>query len=172
MRSRGNSYFLAFHETELTERLFTMIVGVKHAQNNQSDILETAKYSGSLGRFVAAVESAALAAMLKKVGPFTVFAPSDQAFERLPAGTLERLLKPEHRTELAHVLKNHIVSGELFSDVIRGKQFFRKSLASVELTIDGHANIKVNKAHISTADIGALNGVIHVIDAVLLAPSA
>ena len=111
-----------------------MIVGVKHAQNNQSDILETAKYSGSLGRFVAAVESAALAAMLKKAGPFTVFAPSDQAFERLPAGTLERLLKPEHRTELAHVLKNHIVSGELFSDVIRGKQFFRKSLASVELT--------------------------------------
>jgi len=116
MRSRGNSYFLAFHETELTERLFTMIVGVKHAQNNQSDILETAKYSGSLGRFVAAVESAALAAMLKKAGPFTVFAPSDQAFERLPAGTLERLLKPEHRTELARVLKNHIVSGELFPD--------------------------------------------------------
>jgi len=149
-----------------------MIVDVKHALNNQSDILETAKYSGSLGRFVAAVESAALAAMLKKAGPFTIFAPSDQAFERLPAGTLERLLKPEHRTELVHVLKNHIVSGELFSDVIRGKQFSRKSLAGVELTIDGHANIKVNKAHINTADIGALNGVIHVIDAVLLPPSA
>jgi uncharacterized surface protein with fasciclin (FAS1) repeats len=145
---------------------------IKHAQNNQSDILETAKYFGSLGRFVAAVESAALAAMLKKAGPFTVFAPSDQAFERLPAGTLECLLKPEHRTELVHVLKNHIVSGELFSDVIRGKQFSRKSLAGVELTIDGHADIKVNKAHINTADIGALNGVIHVIDAVLVPPRA
>ena len=145
-----------------------MIIDVKHVQNNQSDILEAAKYFGSLGRFVAAVESAGLAAMLKKAGLFTVFAPS----ERLPAGTLERLLKPEHRTELVHVLKNHIVSGELFSDVIRGKQFSRKSLAGVELTIDGHANIKGNKALINTADIGALNGVIHVIDAVLLPPRA
>ena len=148
-----------------------MGIAVKSTQN-QSDILQTAKYSGSLSRFVAAVESAGVAGILKKAGPFTVFAPSDQAFERLPAGTLERLLKPEHRTELAHVLKNHIVSGELFSDVIRGKQFSRKSLAGVELTIDGHANIKVNKAHINTADIGALNGVIHVIDAVLVPPSA
>jgi len=76
------------------------------------------------------------------------------------------------RTELVHVLKNHVVSGELFSEVIRGKQFSRKSLAGVELTIDGHANIKVNRAHIGTADIGALIGVIHVIDAVLLPPSA
>ena len=141
-------------------------------QNYQSDILETAKHSGSLARFVAAVESAGLADILKKAGPFTVFAPSDQAFESLPYGTLERLLKPEHRAELIHVLKNHIVSGELFSDGIGGKKFSRKSLAGVQLTIDAQANIKVNKAHINTADIGALNGVIHVIDAVLVPPKA
>ena len=130
-----------------------MSVPVKSTQKNNSDILETAKHSGSLKTFVAAVEAAALADMLKRTGPFTVFAPSDQAFESLPAGTLEHLLKPEHRTELIHVLKNHVVSGELISDGIRGKKFSRKSLAGVELTIDGHDNIKVNKAHINTADI-------------------
>ena len=110
--------------------------------------------------------------MLKGTGPFTVFAPSDQAFESLPAGTLERLLKPEHCTELVHVLKNHVVSGELLSETIRGKKFSRKSLAGVELTIDGHDNIKVNKAHINTPDIAASNGVIHVIDSVLVPPKA
>ncbi len=149
-------------------KVVAVITTAKHAEKNQLDILETAKHSGSLGRFVAAVESASLADMLKKAAPLTVFAPSDQAFESLPAGTLVRLLKPEHRTELVHLLKNHVVSGELFSDGIRGKQFSRKSLAGVELTIDGHANIKVNDVHIKTADITALNGVIHIIDAVLV----
>ena len=67
-------------------------------------------------------------------------------------------------------MKNHVVSGELMSDGIRGKKFSRKSLAGVELTIDGHDNIKVNKAHINTGDIGASNGVIHVIDAVMMPP--
>jgi uncharacterized surface protein with fasciclin (FAS1) repeats len=118
------------------------------------------------------VEAAALTDMLKGTGPFTVFAPCDQAFESLPAETLERLLEPEHRTELVHVLKNHVLSGELLSDGIRDKKFSRKSLAGVELTIDGHDNIKVNKAHINTADIGASNGVIHVIDAVVMPPKA
>ncbi len=148
-----------------------MGIAVKSTQC-QSDIWEAAKNSGSLKKFIASLECAGLTAILKKAGPFTVFAPSDQAFERLPAGTLERLLKPEHRTELVHVLKNHIVSGELFSDGIRGKKFSRKSLAGVELTIDGHANIKVNKAQINTADIGAVNGVIQVIDTVLVPPRA
>jgi uncharacterized surface protein with fasciclin (FAS1) repeats len=147
-----------------------MSVTVKAAQKHNSDLLETAKHSGSLKTFVAAMEAAALADMLKGTGPFTVFAPCDQAFESLPAGTLEHLLKPENRTELVHVLKNHVVSGELVTDGIRGKKFTRKSLAGVELKIDGHDNIKVNKAHINTADIEASNGIIHVIDAVLMPP--
>jgi uncharacterized surface protein with fasciclin (FAS1) repeats len=149
-----------------------MSVSVKSAQKHQSDILDTAKYSGSLKTFVAAVEAAALADILKGTGPFTVFAPSDKAFENLSAGALDHLLKPEHRSELVHVLKSHIVSGELMSEGIRGKKFPRKSLAGFELTIDGHDNIKVNKAHINTADIGASNGVIHVIDAVIMPPKA
>ena len=149
-----------------------MRASVKSAQKYELDILETAKHSGSLKSFVAALEAAALADMLKRTGPFTVFAPSDQAFESLPAGTLEHLLRPENRAELVHFLKNHVVSGELATDGISGKKFFRKSLAGVELKIDGHDNIKVNKAHINTADIGASNGVIHVIDAVLVPPKA
>ena len=149
-----------------------MRVPVKSTQKYNSDILETAKHSESLKSFVAAFEAAALTDMLKGTGPFTVFAPSDQAFESLPAGTMEHLLKPEHRTELVHVLKNHVVSGELTTDGIRGKKFSRKSLAGVDLKIDGHDNIKVNKAHINTADIGASNGVIHIIDAILMPPKA
>jgi uncharacterized surface protein with fasciclin (FAS1) repeats len=149
-----------------------MSVSLKSTQKHNSDLLETAKHSGSLKSFVAAIEAAALADMLKGTGPFTVFAPSDQAFESLPAGMLESLLKPEHRTELVHLLKNHVVSGELMTDAIEGKKFSRKSLAGVELKIDGHDNIKVHKAHINTADISASNGVIHVIDAVLVPPKA
>jgi uncharacterized surface protein with fasciclin (FAS1) repeats len=145
-------------------------VAVKSAKTNLSDILETAKHSGPLKTFVAAVEAAGLADMLKGTGPFTVFAPSDQAFESLPAGTLDGLLKPENRTELVRILKNHVVSGELMSEGVRGKKFTRKSLAGVELTIDGHDNIKVNKAHIVMADIGASNGVIQIIDAVVMPP--
>ena len=149
-----------------------MSVAVKSAQRNVSDLLETAKHSGSLKKFVAAVEAAGLADMLKGTGPFTIFAPSDKAFENLSAGTLEHLLKSEHRTDLVHVLKNHIVSGEITSDGIRGKKSSRKSLAGVELTIDGHDNIKVNKAHINTCDIDASNGVMHVINSVLMPPKA
>ena len=149
-----------------------MSVAAKSPQKHKFDLLETAKHSGCLKGFVAAMEAAALADMLKGTGPFTVFAPSDQAFESLPAETMEHLLKPEHRTELVHVLKNHVISGALMSDGISGKKFSWKSLAGVELTINGHDNIKVNKAHINTADIGASNGVIHVIDAVIMPPKA
>ena len=147
-----------------------MSAGGKSVQTIRPTFWKPSKL-GSLQKFVAAVEAATLVDMLTGTGPFTVFAPSDQAFESLPAGTLERLLQPEHRTELIHVVKNHVVSGEVFTDGIRGKKFSRKSLAGVELTINGNDNIKVNKAHINTADIAASNGVIHIIDAVL-APKA
>jgi len=136
------------------------------------DIMETLKHSGSSKRFIAALEAAALGDMLRRTGPFTVFVPSDQAFDSLPAETLEYLLKPENRTGLISFLKNHVVSGGVFSDEIRGKKFYWKSLAGVELMIDGRDNIKVNKAHVNMADIGAANGVIHIIDTVLTPPKA
>jgi|SRR5271165_1534330 len=149
-----------------------MSVSLKSQSKTTADILETATHSGALKKLVAAVNAAGLADLLKGSGPFTLFAPSDKAFEALPAGTLDRLLKPEHRDELIHILKYHVVSGELMSDGVRGIKFLRKTLAGAELTIDGNDNIKVNKAHINTADIGATNGVIHIIDSVLTPPKA
>jgi uncharacterized surface protein with fasciclin (FAS1) repeats len=146
-----------------------MSVALKSQSKNVADLLETATNSGSLKTFVTAVKAAGLSDALK-AGPFTVFAPSDKAFAALPAGVLDRLLKPEHRDELVHILKNHVISGEVMSEGMRGKKFSRKSLAAAELTIDGEDNIKVNRAHIVTADIGASNGVIHIIDAVIMPP--
>jgi len=149
-----------------------MSVALKSHSKNMVDILETAKNSGSLKTFAAAVEAAGLSDMLKGSGPLTVFAPSDKAFETLAAGTLDRLLKPEHRDELIHILKHHVISGEMMSEAVRGKKFSRKSFAGAELTIDAHDNIKVNRSHIVTADIEASNGVIHIIDAVIMPPKA
>ncbi|MGO9172301.1 MAG: fasciclin domain-containing protein [Rhodomicrobium sp.] len=149
-----------------------MSVALKSHSKNMVDILGTAKNSGSLKTFAAAVEAAGLSDMLKSSGPFTVFAPSDKAFETLAAGTLDRLLKPEHRDELVHILKHHVISGEMMSETVRGKKFSRKSFAGAELTIDAHDNIKVNRSHIVTADIEASNGVIHIIDAVIVPPKA
>jgi uncharacterized surface protein with fasciclin (FAS1) repeats len=149
-----------------------MSLAVKSERNNQHDVHEVARYSGCLARFLTVLDAADLTNMLKGTRPITVFAPSDQAFESLPAGSVERMLKPEHRAELVNFVKNHVISGELVSEAARGKRFPRKSFAGVELTIDGHGNIAVNKAHIITADIVASNGVIHVIDAVLMPPRA
>jgi uncharacterized surface protein with fasciclin (FAS1) repeats len=149
-----------------------MSFAVKAKQKIERDIHEVARYSGYLTRFLAMLDAADLANMLKGSGPITVFAPSDQAFENLPAGSVGRLVKPEHRSELINFVKNHVISGELMSETARGKKFPRKSFAGVELTIDGHTNIKVNKAQIVTADMVASNGVIHVIDAVLMPPKA
>lgn len=149
-----------------------MSLAVKSGQKTQHDVHDVARYSGCLARFLTVLDAADLTNMLKGTGPITVFAPSDEAFQSLPAGSVERLLKPEHRAELVNFVKNHVISGELMSETARGKKFPRKSFAGVELTIDGHGNLKVNNAHIITADIVASNGVIHVIDAVLMPPKA
>jgi uncharacterized surface protein with fasciclin (FAS1) repeats len=149
-----------------------MSVALKSQPANIVDILETAQKSSSLKTFVAAVKAANLSDMLKGSGPFTVFAPSDKAFEALLAGTLDRLLKPEHRDELVRILKHHVVSGEIMQEKIRGKKFTRKSLAGPELTIDGHDNIKVNGSHIVAAGMEASNGLIHIMDAVMMPPKA
>ncbi len=148
-----------------------MNLALKPQGKNLDDILETAKNSATLKKFVSAVKAAGLSDGLRG-GPLTVFAPSDKAFEALPDGTLDRLLKPEHRDELIHILKHHVISGEIMSEAMRGKKFSRKSLAAAELTIDGEDNIKVNGVHINTADIAASNGVIHIIDAVIMPPKA
>lgn len=133
------------------------------------DIVDTAVGAGNFTTLVAAVEAAGLVETLKGEGPFTVFAPTDAAFAALPAGTVEDLLKPENKDKLVAILTYHVVSGKVMStDLSEGQKAPTVQGAEVTITLEGGA--KVNGATISTADIEASNGVIHVIDAVILPP--
>ena len=135
----------------------------------EMDIVDTAVAAGSFTTLVAAVEAAGLVETLKGAGPFTVFAPTDAAFAALPAGTVEDLLKPENKDKLTAILTYHVVPGKVMStDLTEGMMAKTVNGADVTITLDGGA--KVNGAAISTADIEATNGVIHVIDAVILPP--
>ena len=133
------------------------------------DIVDTAVGAGTFTTLVAAVQAAGLVDTLKGEGPFTVFAPTDEAFAALPAGTVEDLLKPENKDKLAAILTYHVVAGKVMStDLTEGMTAATVNGADVTITLDGGA--KVNGANETTADIEATNGVIHVIDAVIMPP--
>jgi len=133
------------------------------------DIVDTAVGAGTFTTLVAAVGAAGLVDTLKGEGPFTVFAPTDEAFAALPAGTVEDLLKPENKDKLAAILTYHVVAGKVMSgDLTEG--MMAPSVQGGELTITLDGGAKVNGANITAADIEATNGVIHVIDAVILPP--
>lgn len=139
------------------------------AMAQDKDIVDTAVGAGNFTTLVAAVTAAGLAETLKGPGPFTVFAPTDAAFAALPAGTVEDLLKPENKDKLVSVLTYHVVPGKVIStDLSEGLKATTVQGGEVTITLEGGA--KVNGATISTADIAASNGVIHVIDAVILPP--
>ncbi len=139
------------------------------ADSHTKDIVDTAVAAGSFTTLVAAVQAAGLVDTLKGEGPFTVFAPTDAAFAALPAGTVEDLLKPENKDKLAAILTYHVVPGKVMStDLSEGLK--AASVQGGELTITLEGGAKVNGAVISTADIEATNGVIHVIDSVILPP--
>jgi uncharacterized surface protein with fasciclin (FAS1) repeats len=134
------------------------------------DIVDTAVAAGQFNTLVKAVQAAGLVDTLKGTGPFTVFAPTDAAFAKLPAGTLENLLKPENQEKLKAILLYHVVAGEVTSKQVI-KLHSVKTVGGQELTIktmDG--KVMVNDATVVTPDVMATNGVIHVIDAVLLPP--
>ena len=133
------------------------------------DIVDTAVGAGTFTTLVAAVTAAGLVDTLKGAGPFTVFAPTDAAFAALPAGTVEDLLKPENKDKLTALLTYHVIAGKVMAaDLTEGMKAKTVNGADVTITLDGGA--KVNGATISTADIVAKNGVIHVIDAVIMPP--
>ena len=133
------------------------------------DIVDTAVGAGNFTTLVAAVQAAGLVDTLKGAGPFTVFAPTDAAFAALPAGTVEDLLKPENKDKLVSILTYHVVPGKVMSgDLTEGMKAKTVQGGEVTITLDGGA--KVNGAAVSTADIETSNGVIHVIDAVILPP--
>ncbi|NEX47960.1 fasciclin domain-containing protein [Pseudotabrizicola algicola] len=133
------------------------------------DIVDTAVGAGTFNTLVAAVTAAGLVDTLKGEGPFTVFAPTDEAFAALPAGTVDSLLLPENLEQLTAILTYHVVPGKVMStDLSEGLTAATVNGAEVTITLEGGA--KVNGANITTADIEASNGVIHVIDAVIMPP--
>lgn len=132
-----------------------------------NDIVDTAVSAGSFTTLVAAVKAADLVETLKGSGPFTVFAPTDAAFAKLPAGTIADLLKPENKAKLQGILTYHVVPGKVMAaDVVKLK--VAKTVQGQELKIDTKDGVKIDGANAVTTDIGCSNGVIHVIDSVVL----
>ena len=132
------------------------------------DIVDTAVSAGQFNTLVAAVEAADLVSTLKGDGPFTVFAPTDEAFAALPEGTVENLLKPENKEQLIAVLTYHVVAGKIMSSDIAGTQAMVESVQGSELDVNATNGVTVDGATVVTADIETDNGVIHVIDRVVL----
>jgi len=133
-----------------------------------ADIVDTAIAAGNFKTLVAALKAADLVDTLKGPGPFTVFAPTDDAFAKLPAGTVETLLKPENKAKLRSILTYHVVAGKVMSqDVVKLDSAKTVEGQSIAIKL-GDGGVMINGAHVIKADIEADNGVIHVIDAVLL----
>jgi uncharacterized surface protein with fasciclin (FAS1) repeats len=132
------------------------------------DIVDTAVSAGSFKTLVAAVKAAGLVDTLKGKGPFTVFAPTDEAFSKLPKGTVPSLLKPENRDKLKAILTYHVVSGKVMSSDIAGKKMQAATVQGSKLAIDATKGVMVGGAKVVKADINTSNGVIHVIDKVLI----
>ena len=138
------------------------------AATADKDIVDTAVAAGSFKTLVKALQAADLVATLKGAGPFTVFAPTDEAFAKLPAGTLETLLKPENKSKLQRILTAHVVAGKVMAaDVVKTSS--AKAVSGDMLTIASRdGGVTVDGAKVVKTDIAATNGVIHVIDSVIL----
>ena len=133
------------------------------------DIVETAVAAGQFKTLAAALEAVGLTGALKGNGPFTVFAPTDEAFAKLPAGTVETLLKPENKEKLKAVLLYHVVSGNVTADQVtklNGRSV--KTLQGSSIKVKTSHGVRVDDANVTQTDIKASNGVIHVIDTVLM----
>lgn len=136
-----------------------------------ADIVDTAVAAGQFNTLAAALQAAGLVETLKGPGPFTVFAPTDAAFAKLPARTVDTLLKAENKAQLTSVLTYHVLAGKTKSNQLVGKTLAVKTVNGAELNVDGTDGVKVNSATVIKADIWTSNGVIHVIDTVLLPPT-
>jgi len=131
------------------------------------NIVEIASGNKDFSTLVAAVVAAGLAETLSGNGPFTVFAPTNEAFAKLPAGTVEELVKPENKAKLAAILTYHVVAGKVMSkDLSDGQK--AKTVNGQEITVTMKNGVKIDTANVTTADLEASNGVIHVIDSVIM----
>jgi len=139
-----------------------------NVQMYKKDIVDTAVSAGDFNTLVTAIKAAGLVETLKSKGPFTVFAPTDDAFAKLPEGTVEDLLKPQNKEKLASILTYHVVAGKVMAaDVV--KLSHAKTVNGQSLSIKTYGStVKVDNANVIKTDIECSNGVIHVIDAVVL----
>lgn len=137
--------------------------------DHHNNIVNLASSTDNLSTLVAAVKAADLVETLQGDGPFTVFAPTNEAFEKLPEGTLESLLKPENKDQLTKILTYHVVSGKVMSSDLKDGMT-AKTVEGSEIKIRLGDNVMINEAIVVKADIGASNGVVHVIDSVILPP--
>jgi len=137
------------------------------AQQTQN-IVDTAAAAGSFTTLAKALKAADLVATLEGPGPFTVFAPTDEAFAKLPAGTLDTLLKPENKNKLRRILTYHVVAGEVrAADIVKLQS--AKAVSGDTITVKARdGKVRVDGANVTKTDIAASNGVIHVIDTVIL----
>ena len=150
-----------------------LLVGPSHAgdYSMKKDIVDTAASNGSFGTLVVAVKAAGLVDTLKGPGPFTVFAPTDEAFAKLPAGTVEMLLEPANRDKLVAILTYHVVPGRIMASDIAGKEAMVQTVEGQSIDVNATKGVMVNTANVTGTDIETSNGVIHVIDAVLMPKS-
>jgi len=136
------------------------------------DIVDTAVAAGQFETLAAALGAGRLVDTLKGDGPFTVFAPTDEAFAKLPAGTVENLLKPENKDQLTAILTYHVVPGNVMAaDVVKLSEAETVNGKKVNIKTEGDT-VMINDAKVVSADVAASNGVIHVIDAVILPPES
>lgn len=148
----------------------TLLATASFAQSAEKDIVDTAVEAGSFETLVAAVQAADLVETLKSEGPFTVFAPTDEAFAALPEGTVETLLLPENKDQLVSILTYHVVPGKVMSSDLTD-DMEAATVQGSNITIDLDDGVMVEGASVVTADIETSNGVIHVIDTVILPDS-
>ena len=145
-----------------------LVTPVAIAGGHKKDVVGTAAANEQFSTLVTAVKAAGLVETLKSKGPFTVFAPTNDAFAALPKGTVENLLKPENKNKLAAILKHHVVSGKVMASDVSGKKFPQATVNGTKINIDGTSGVTVSGAKVISADLVTTNGVIHVIDKVLL----
>ena len=146
----------------------TMATSVFAGGHGPKDIVDTAVAAGNFTTLVAAVQAAGLVDALKGDGPLTVFAPTDDAFAALPEGTVETLLKPENKDQLVNILTYHVLAGKVMAGDIAGKTLEVQMLNGATATVDATSGAKIDNANIVTTDIETSNGVIHVIDTVII----
>ncbi|MBO9451531.1 fasciclin domain-containing protein [Tropicibacter sp. R16_0] len=159
-----------FRKIALTAAATAIAATAAFAGSSSKDIVDTAVGAGDFGTLVAAVQAADLVDVLKGDGPFTVFAPTDAAFAALPEGTVENLLKPENKDQLIAILTYHVVPGKVMSTDL-SDDMKAATVQGGNVTIDLDNGVMVNDATVVAADIDASNGVIHVIDKVILPSS-